>query len=858
MKRKAANNTTDRASNRVRSGTLFRGTAPNFESIPTRRALKGTPKKDGKGGERVTQRKAAPPPLNTSRQSAAALRLQSAARRAMAAKEFRKRLYEYVLLLRKLYMENEISNHALSKIFLPNGNLDVFAAKRLPAKHPLKKLQLKLIDLYKRRNLFDLIEKEMTFGGVAADERIPGHILKGAKDSARDVKTVENLTNHLLAKTNANTNLAQRVLDHLKNSYEQRTLMNERTFQNLNNIPKLNDLKNRKRIAENIAKFSHDDRIPDYILKDAKDSARDVKTVEDLTSHLFQTKDANKNLAQRLIDDLKRRKVPATNKELLRHRFRLIDNRANKIAKKIMFNTTNGDSSDSDGFDNSLRLSYQLHRLEKNKKRQRRGVPATNQELLRHRFRLIDNRANKIAKKIMFNTTNGDSSDSDGFDNSLRLSYQLHRLEKNKKRQRVSPPIDGLREQLTEEQNKSARRATEGENQLKSLRTTLEEFGTEVSNRKKITVEIAKLGKDLQDFANEVKDNNQFKMEAYKMLLEYLKFGTEVSNMSNRKKITVKIAKLGKDLQDFANKVKDNNQFKMEAYKMLLEYKRLIELMRRLENEQSTTKKKIQDRIRHSITKDRRLMMRMAPETVVYGNFGYENDRGNWKDPERILSRALKHPTAKKQRKTLREREGFTSKSVHDIRIDESYGNSALPSKAEGRSKGNGRPYSGKERVPSNTLTLYHVTKKQPLDFKAGDAIEFKGSSFWHSDPGFKWMGRRGGVVRGGLQGGLFQGTFAPVGRTIPKGVIKLVVPAFPLPEGLVRSTNVHNTNFGTTFKLRPTRMYIASSRLLHNGNTKEFTAYIISNSSWFDRSTTPDYSPNGSTTPDYSPNGAN
>ena len=238
--------------------------------------------------------------------------------------------------------------------------------------------------------------------------------------------------------------------------------------------------------------------------------------------------------------------------------------------------------------------------------------------------------------------------------------------------------------------------------------------------------------------------------------------------------------------------------------------------------------------------------MRMAPETVVYGNFGYENDRGNWKDPERILSRALKHPTAKKQRKTLREREGFTSKSVHDIRIDESYGNSALPSKAEGRSKGNGRPYSGKERVPSNTLTLYHVTKKQPLDFKAGDAIEFKGSSFWHSDPGFKWMGRRGGVVRGGLQGGLFQGTFAPVGRTIPKGVIKLVVPAFPLPEGLVRSTNVHNTNFGTTFKLRPTRMYIASSRLLHNGNTKEFTAYIISNSSWFDRSTTPDYSPNG------------
>ncbi len=793
MKRKAANNTTDRASNRVRSGTLFRGTAPNFESIPTRRALKGTPKKDGKGGERVTQRKAAPPPLNTSRQSAAALRLQSAARRAMAAKEFRKRLYEYVLLLRKLYMENEISNHALSKIFLPNGNLDVFAAKRLPAKHPLKKLQLKLIDLYKRRNLFDLIEKEMTFGGVAADERIPGHILKGAKDSARDVKTVENLTNHLLAKTNANTNLAQRVLDHLKNSYEQRTLMNERTFQNLNNIPKLNDLKNRKRIAENIAKFSHDDRIPDYILKDAKDSARDVKTVEDLTSHLFQTKDANKNLAQRLIDDLKRRKVPATNKELLRHR-----------------------------------------------------------------FRLIDNRANKIAKEIMFNPTNGDSSDSDGFDNSLRLSYQLHRLEKNKKRQRVSPPIDGLREQLTEEQNKSARRATEGENQLKSLRTTLEEFGTEVSNRKKITVEIAKLGKDLQDFANEVKDNNQFKMEAYKMLLEYLKFGTEVSNMSNRKKITVKIAKLGKDLQDFANKVKDNNQFKMEAYKMLLEYKRLIELMRRLENEQSTTKKKIQDRIRHSITKDRRLMMRMAPETVVYGNFGYENDRGNWKDPERILSRALKHPTAKKQRKTLREREGFTSKSVHDIRIDESYGNSALPSKAEGRSKGNGRPYSGKERVPSNTLTLYHVTKKQPLDFKAGDAIEFKGSSFWHSDPGFKWMGRRGGVVRGGLQGGLFQGTFAPVGRTIPKGVIKLVVPAFPLPEGLVRSTNVHNTNFGTTFKLRPTRMYIASSRLLHNGNTKEFTAYIISNSSWFDRSTTPDYSPNGSTTPDYSPNGAN
>ena len=742
MKRKAANNTTDRASNRVRSGTLFRGTAPNFESIPTRRALKGTPKKDGKGGERVTQRKAAPPPLNTSRQSAAALRLQSAARRAMAAKEFRKRLYEYVLLLRKLYMENEISNHALSKIFLPNGNLDVFAAKRLPAKHPLKKLQLKLIDLYKRRNLFDLIEKEMTFGGVAADERIPGHILKGAKDSARDVKTVENLTNHLLAKTNANTNLAQRVLDHLKNSYEQRTLMNERTFQNLNNIPKLNDLKNRKRIAENIAKFSHDDRIPDYILKDAKDSARDVKTVEDLTSHLFQTKDANKNLAQRLIDDLKRRKVPATNKELLRHR-----------------------------------------------------------------FRLIDNRANKIAKEIMFNPTNGDSSDSDGFDNSLRLSYQLHRLEKNKKRQRVSPPIDGLREQLTEEQNKSARRATEGENQLKSLRTTLEEFGTEVSNRKKITVEIAKLGKDLQDFANEVKDNNQFKMEAYKMLLEY---------------------------------------------------KRLIELMRRLENEQSTTKKKIQDRIRHSITKDRRLMMRMAPETVVYGNFGYENDRGNWKDPERILSRALKHPTAKKQRKTLREREGFTSKSVHDIRIDESYGNSALPSKAEGRSKGNGRPYSGKERVPSNTLTLYHVTKKQPLDFKAGDAIEFKGSSFWHSDPGFKWMGRRGGVVRGGLQGGLFQGTFAPVGRTIPKGVIKLVVPAFPLPEGLVRSTNVHNTNFGTTFKLRPTRMYIASSRLLHNGNTKEFTAYIISNSSWFDRSTTPDYSPNGSTTPDYSPNGAN
>ena len=639
MKRKAANNTTDRASNRVRSGTLFRGTAPNFESIPTRKALKGTPKKDGKGGERVTQRKSTTPPLNTSRQSAAALRLQSAARRAMAEKEYRKRLYEYVLLLRKLYMENEISNHALSKIFLKNGNLDVFAAKRLPAKHPFKKLQLKLIDLYKRRNLVDLIEKEMSFGGVAANERIPGHILKGAKDSARDVETLENLTSHLLEKTNANTNLAQRVLDHLKNSYEQRTLMNERTFQNLNKIPKLNDLKNRTRIAKNIAKFSHDDHIPDKILKGAKDSARDVKTVEDLTSHLFQAKDANKNLAQRVLDHLKKSYEQRTNER----RFRLIDNRANEIAQKIMFNTTNGNSSDSDDFDNSLRLLYRLHRLEKNDRRRPRGQ---------------------------------------------------------------------------EEENAH------------------------------------------------------------------------------------------------------------------------------------TKKKKIHGKIRHSITKDKRLMMRMAPETVVYGKFGHDHEAGHWKDPERIVNRALIHPTAKKQRTNVFKRrtnhdkeEGFTSKSVHDIRIDESYGNSALPSKAEGRSIGKGRPYSGKARVPSNPLTLYHVTKKQPLNFKAGDAIEFKGNSFWHSDPGFKWMGRGGGVVRGGLQGGLFQGTFAPRGRAIPKSVIKLIVPSSPLPKGLVRSTNVHNTNFGTTFKLAPTLMYIASNKLLHNSGTKELTAYIIPDSSWFDRST-PDYSP--------------
>tara|TARA_Y100000992_G_C21241421_1_gene480929 strand:+ start:249 stop:1385 length:1137 start_codon:yes stop_codon:yes gene_type:complete len=56
---------------------------------------------------------------------------------------------------------------------------------------------------------------------------------------------------------------------------------------------------------------------------------------------------------------------------------------------------------------------------------------------------------------------------------------------------------------------------------LISLRTTLEQFGTEVSNRTKITVNIEKLGKDLQDFANKVKDNEIFKKDAFNMLLKY-------------------------------------------------------------------------------------------------------------------------------------------------------------------------------------------------------------------------------------------------------------------------------------------------------------------------------------------------
>lgn len=225
---------------------------------------------------------------------------------------------------------------------------------------------------------------------------------------------------------------------------------------------------------------------------------------------------------------------------------------------------------------------------------------------------------------------------------------------------------------------------------------------------------------------------------------------------------------------------------------------------------------KLKNEIRDHILHNKSLMTRL-PQLTVDSNYytrpgasGYGHDFvGSWKDTERIVERSLIHPNPYFDfgGNSMAKAESGTSKSVHNLNISHAGGSSALP-----RYAGKG---SGKGRVPSsNTLTLYHVAQKDHLNFKGGDVIEFNGDTYWHSDPGFKWTGH---------------GTRGRKSRSI----LKLTVPTFPLPKVLTRSTNQHNTPYGTTFKLPATKMYVSSVRSLHdNIKTKEYTVYMVPNAS--------------------------
>ena len=172
---------------------------------------------------------------------------------------------------------------------------------------------------------------------------------------------------------------------------------------------------------------------------------------------------------------------------------------------------------------------------------------------------------------------------------------------------------------------------------------------------------------------------------------------------------------------------------------------------------------------------------------------------------------------------------GGKSNRVQTLPITKITGSSALPKVAEPPRKGpqetqdNYRKRmlnfearlrkSGKSRRTHNTVSLYHATQSENLPkIEPGQLIKFNGPSWWHSDPGFQWMGS----ARAG-----------PPKR--PKGIIKFNVPksffekrktkSIPeIPPNAIRSSKHHNTPYGTTFRLNPVELYVSSKRYLDEG----------------------------------------